>query len=65
MAQRILPQFASSPNIAHLNNGLLITLFATIIAVSMSGAPQQVHSSSFEAPSPSAASIFVMFDITI
>ena len=61
IAQRILPQLASSPNIAHLNSGERITLFATIMAVSRSAAPLHVHSISFDAPSPSFASIFVRF----
>ena len=63
-AQRILPQFASSPKTAHLNSVEPITDFATVIAVSMSGAPRHLHSISFEAPSPSFASILVRFIIT-
>ena len=40
------------------------TLFATVIAVSLSGAPVQIHSSNLLAPSPSFASILVRFAIT-
>ena len=43
----------------------MITLFATIIALSKSFAPETVHSKSFVAPSPSLASILVIFIITI
>ena len=40
------------------------TLFATVIAVSLSFAPDVIHSISFVAPSPSFASILVRLAIT-
>ena len=43
MAQSTRPQFASSPNMAHLNSGEQITLLATIIAVSKSGAELTIN----------------------
>ena len=44
-----------------LKEGEQITLFATIMAVSRSFASETVHSRSLLAPSPSAASILVIF----
>ena len=55
MAQRTLPQLASEPNMAAFVSDEQTTLLATVLAVSLSFAPLTLHSSSFVAPSPSAA----------
>ena len=54
-AQAILPQLGSQPWTAHLNSGELATDLAAISASRSDRAPRTATSTSFVAPSPSAA----------
>ena len=58
IAHKILPQFASEPNIAALTIVDVITAFDNLAAVSSVFAPSTTHSINLVAPSPSLATNF-------